>query len=111
VIHYDNACKIKKQLSTVKLNAYERTFVCIQDFWSDFLLEVISQCYKEFTTSYCCYLMAPGPKHYEQHQSSTLLVKVCFAPHSSAPVLLIVMSSRISLISLYKTCLYSKRPN
>ena len=35
----------------------ELNFVCIQDFWSAVLLEVISHCYMVFAVSYFCYLM------------------------------------------------------
>jgi len=42
-------------------------------------------CYKTFTTSYCCYLMIPCPKCYDQHYSFTLHVEASFVPtlHSS----------------------------
>jgi len=64
VVYYDNVYKNQKGVYAVLLNPYEHTFVCIKDFWSAFLLEVIFHRYKAFT--YCCYLMIPCPKRYEQ---------------------------------------------
>ena len=67
VVHYDSIYKFILGDVYVVLNPYEPTFVHIEDFWSVFLLEVISHRYKVCTISYCCYLMVACPKCCRQH--------------------------------------------